>query len=422
MNMTRRTVLAGIAGTAGTFAGSTLNYARAQSSPIRVGVMYALSGVGAPVGNAFWIGTQIAARQINKAGGVNGRQIELVIRDDKYNSATSVAAARELAGEGINLLIGGSQTVTALGLAPLAPELKAVVMIAGAAGMPVTHELYNRNIFRTVSNNYTAYSSLGRAMADRYPGVKTWISVAPDGDFGRDSARFFGDAIKKYSAKGAGGPSKVLDTIFAQATATDFKTQINAVMNSEAEGLYLGIAGAAQISFFQQARSVGLYDKIKVVAEVGNEIVTAKALGRNLPKDIWSVSYWNKDLEPFKSNPLSRQLYDDYVELTGDKSPPALVMAGHRTGLALFEGIKLAKSTETEAVIDALEAIKIETVGGPFSFRKADHQAICYNFFAQMQPETVDPFYKIAQMARVDSAEMIEPATPGKAFDPNAVQ
>ena len=419
MTMLRRSFLGSSLAAAGALAGTRLNDARAQSGPIRIGVMYALSGVGAPVGNAFWIGTQLAAKQVNRSGGLLGREVELVVRDDKYNSATSVAAARELAGQGMNLLIGGSQTVTALGLAPLAPELKAVVMIAGAAGMPVTHELYNRNIFRTVSNNYTAYSSLGRAMAEHYPQVKTWISVAPDGDFGRDSARFFGAAIKKYSAK-AGQPATVLDTVFAQATATDFKNQINAIMNTPAEGLYLGIAGAAQISFFQQGRAVGLYDKFKVIAEVGNEIVTAKAMGRNMPKDLWSVSYWNHALEPFKSNELSRQLYDDYVAMTNDKSPPALVMAGHRTALALFEGIRQAKSTETDAVIAGLEQAKIDTVGGPFSFRKEDHQAICTNFFAQMQPDNADPFYKVVQMARVDSAEMIEPATPGKAFDPDS--
>ena len=182
MKTLRRTFLKGSLAAAGAMAVTRLNYARAQNGPIRIGVMYALSGVGAPVGNAFWTGTQLAALEVNKSGGLLGRQVELVIRDDKYNSATSVAAARELAGDGLNLLIGGSQTVTALGLAPLAPELKAVVMIAGAAGMPVTHELYNRNIFRTVSNNYTAYSSLGRAMIERYPNVKTWIAVTPEGD------------------------------------------------------------------------------------------------------------------------------------------------------------------------------------------------------------------------------------------------
>lgn len=420
MAMLRRNVLQGSLAAAGALATTRLNYARAQSGPIRIGVMYALSGVGAPVGNAFWIGTQLAAMQTNRAGGLLGRQVELVVRDDKYNSATSVSAARELAGQGLNLLIGGSQTVTALGLAPLAPELKAVVMIAGAAGMPVTHELYNRNIFRTVSNNYTAYTALGRAVSERYGNVKTWVSVAPDGDFGRDSARFFGAAVQKYSAR-SGKPATVLDTVYAQATATDFKTQINAIMNTQAEGLYLGIAGAAQISFFQQGRSMGLYDKFKVVAEVGNELVTAKAMGRNMPPDMWSVSYWNNGLEPFKSNPLSQQLYDDYVAMTKDKSPPALVMAGHRTAMALFEGIRQAKSTETDAVIAGLEQAKIDTVGGPFYFRKEDHQAICYNFFVQLKPDSQEPFYKAVQMARVDSAEIIEPPSPGKAFDPDKI-
>lgn len=417
MRATRRQVLTALAATAGSSAIGQINIARAQSAPIRIGVMYALSGVGAPVGNAFLAGTQIAAKQINRSGGLLGRPIELVVRDDKYNSATSVAAARELAGQGINLLIGGSQTVTALGLAPLAPELKALVMIAGAAGMPVTHELFNGNIFRTVSNNFTTYSSLGRALIERYPHVTTWISVVPDGDFGRDSARFFAGAIRKYAPQGSS--PMVLDPIYAEATATDFKTQINALMNTPAEGLYLGIAGAAQVSFFQQARSLGLYDKFKVIGEVGNEIVTAKALGRNLPNDMWSVSYWNPNLEPFKSNPLSKQLYDDYVELTGDKSPAGLVMAGHRTGVSLFEGIRKANSIETGAVIAALEGIKIDTVAGPMMFRKEDHQAVCFNYFAQIKPDTAEPFYKVAQMARIDSAEMIEPPSPGKPFDPS---
>ncbi|MEH6772508.1 MAG: ABC transporter substrate-binding protein, partial [Cereibacter changlensis] len=118
--MKRRTVLKGIFATAGATMGMNATYLRAQSGPIRVGAAFALSGVGAPVGTPMLAGAEVAAMQINRAGGLLGREIELVIRDDKYNSAESVAVARELAGDGINLLLGGSQTVTALGLAPLA--------------------------------------------------------------------------------------------------------------------------------------------------------------------------------------------------------------------------------------------------------------------------------------------------------------
>lgn len=412
--MHRRTLLKGVAASASLSLGMKATYLRAQSGPLRIGVSYALSGVGAPVGTQFLKGTELAAMQVNRAGGLNGRQLELVIRDDKYNSAESVAVARELAGNGINLLIGGSQTVTALGLAPLAPELKAVVIIAGAAGMPVTHELFNRNIFRTVANNYTQYSSFGRSLVETHPKVKTWISIAPDGDFGRDSALFFGNAAKKYAP---GKDVTVLDTVFTQGTATDFRTQINGLMSTNAEGLYIGIAGAAQISFFQQARSVGLYDKFKVIGEVGNGEVTGKALGRNLYPNLWSISYWNNDLEPFKSNKLSQQLYKDYVDTTGDKFPPALVMAGWRSAMALFEGIRKAKSGETDAVISAMEGLTFDTPGGPCSFRKEDHQMIATSYYSQMGPSDKEPFYKIMQMAQIDTSQMMEPAGPGVKFD-----
>jgi branched-chain amino acid transport system substrate-binding protein len=412
----RRTVLKGLVASAGAALGMNATYLRAQSGPIRVGAAYALSGVGAPVGTQMLAGTEIAAYQINRAGGLLGRQVELVIRDDKYNSAESVAVARELAGEGINLLIGGSQTVTALGLVPLAPELKMVVVISVAAGMPITHELYNRNIFRATSNNYTQYSSLGRTLIEQNPKIKTWISLAPDGDFGRDSALFFGNAVKKYSVAASGTEAKILDTIYTQATATDFRTQINRLMNSEAEGLYIGIASSAQISFFQQARTVGLYDKFKAIGEVGNGDITGRAMGRNTYPNLWSVCHWAHNMEPFTNNPVSQQLYNDYVKVKGDKYPSAQVAAGHRAANAIFEGIRKAGTTDTEAVIAAMEGMTYETAGGPFYFRPEDHQGIGYNFYSQMGPATEDPYFKFQQVAQIHAKDMVEPPTPGKAF------
>lgn len=412
--MQRRTVLKGMFATAGATLGMNATYLRAQSGPIRVGAAFALSGVGAPVGTQMLAGVEVAAAQINKAGGLMGRDVELVIRDDKYNSAESVAVARELAGDGINLLLGGSQTVTALGLAPLAPELNMAVVIVAAAGMPVTHELFNRNIFRATANNYTQYSSLGRTLIEQNPDVKTWISLAPDGDFGRDSALFFGHAVKKYAP---GEKPTVLDTIYTQATATDFRTQINQLMSSDAEGLYIGIAAAAQISFFQQARSVGLYKKFKAIGEVGNGDITGKAMGRNTHPNLWSVCHWVHNAEPFMSNPVSQALYNDYVELKGDKSPSAQVAAGHRAAMAIFEGIRAVQSTETDAVIDAMENLTYMSAGGPVSFRKEDHQIINTNFYSQMGPSEQEPFFQFNKVTSIDAIDMLEPATPGKAFD-----
>ena len=144
MTTTRRTVLGGIGAGAATLAAPALS--RAQPSPLKIGVMYALSGAQGEIGNNLLLGTKVAAEQCNRAGGINGRKIELVVRDDKYSGSGAVTAARELAGDGINLMIGGSQTVMALGLIPLLPELKSVVVSPAAAGMALTHENYTRQL------------------------------------------------------------------------------------------------------------------------------------------------------------------------------------------------------------------------------------------------------------------------------------
>lgn len=144
-------------------------------------------------------------------------------------------------------------------------------------------------------------------------------------------------------------------------------------------------------------------------------------MGKNTYPNLWSISYWNHGLEPFKSNPLSQELYDDYVQSTGDKFPPALVMAGQRSAMALFEGIKKANSSETEAVIAAMEELTFDTPGGQCSFRKEDHQMIATSFYSQMGPSEQEPFYEIKKMAQIDTKDMMEPASPGVKFDVKAL-
>lgn len=417
MEFTRRHVLkVGVASTV-LAAGARINVLRAQEGPIRIGVMYGLSGPGAPVGEALLAGTRFATEHVNKNGGLLGRQIELVVRDDKYNGAAAVAAARELVGEGINLMIGGSQTVTALGVLPLLPELGAMMVSPAAAGMAITHELFNRHIFRTTPNAHAQYSALARALVENHPGVVDWAMVVPEGEYGRDVARSFAEAVKKYvPAVNAGASAVVHDPIVVSATGTDFRAAINGVMSTSAEGLFIGVVGAPQISLLQQARSVGLYDKMKVIGEAGNEAVLAQALQKNLPQNIWAVSYGVTTLEPLSGFPIAQQLQADYVASGKTGAPPGLTLCGHRGALTVFAGIKAANSTKTNDVITALEGLTFDTAGGPYSIRKEDHQGLGTGYYVRMRPDDAAPFFAIDKQIGIDIETVVEPATPGVKF------
>ncbi len=410
--MTRRAALAGA-----TLALPALRRATAQGAPIRIGAAFALSGPGEPVGTALLRGAQIAVALANRAGGINGRQIELAVRDDRYNAATSVAAARELAGDGVRLILGGSQTVTALSVIPILPEIDALLVSPAAAGMAITHELFNRRVFRLTSNTYTLYRCMGRALAEKAPSVQDWAIVAPEGEYGRGFAAYVRGGLEQYMPKVANGAkARVADPIFLPATATDFKVAINALMNSGAQGLALGIVGAPQITFLQQARALGLFSRLKVVGDGGNELVTAKALQKNLPEGFWSVSFGSTLAPPFNQRPAIRDIQSEYVRMTNDHSPPGLVLAGHRAAQALMAGIAKAGGTEPDGVAKAMEGLEFDSATGPYRIRAEDHQGLGTDYFLKISPSGNAPFYEIADVVGVAENEMVEPATPGVAF------
>ena len=103
MDLTRRGLLGGIAASAA-LAGSGASFAQGSNGPIRLGCVAPLSGAQEILGAPMRLGAEIAAKQINKAGGVLGRQIEIVARDDKASGAEAVAGVGTLlVGRGLRV-------------------------------------------------------------------------------------------------------------------------------------------------------------------------------------------------------------------------------------------------------------------------------------------------------------------------------
>ena len=416
MSLTRRTVLKSTAAAAVLTLGST-RIIRAQPAPIKLGVMLPMSGIGAEAGAAWLNGIKVAQMQWNEAGGLLGRPIELVVRDDKFTSAGAVATARELAGEGINLMVGGSQSPMALAVSPILPELKAVLVAPSPTAMSLTHENFNRNFFRAASNAYMAFGGIGGMLAQRFPDVSTWTMIVPDSENGRDMARYFTLGLQRVAAK-TGKPVTVLEPVYASLNKSDYKVEINSLMNSSAQGLFVGLTAAPCISLLQQARAVGLDRRFKVIGEAGTELMIAKAMQKSTPQNLWGLSFWAPELEPFKSQyPLSKKLMDGIIKLTGSPYTPGIVQASHRSALAIFNAVKKAGAADTDAVINALEGLSFDTAAGPYQIRKEDHQGYGFAYFAKIGARDAAPGYGLEEVIRLNEAEVFELATPGKKFE-----
>ncbi|HXC39109.1 MAG TPA: ABC transporter substrate-binding protein [Burkholderiales bacterium] len=416
MKLSRRNVLRTAAAGAGALALGNWTSAFGQSNPIRIGVILPLSGPASLLGNDFRTGAEIAAAQLNRAGGVLGRQVELVFRDDRANPNDAIAAARELTGSGINLLVGGLLVGPTLATVPVLPQLNAVFITVATITMSLTHENFVRNAFRVSDNDYEQLRAIVRLAVEKFPNVTSWGCALYDLQALTDSWALFKKLLPEAYSK-IGKTVSFVEPIPAKLGVGDFKNQINALMNSPAEGLLSMVFGQDGITFFQQARTFGLPGKLKAIIDRGNEFPFAKALKKNIPANFWALSPWNQSLYPDVA--LSRALYQDYVALTKDTHPSGFVANGFNPIMAYAQAITAAKgATDTATIINTLEGRTIQSAKGPLTFRKEDHQAIKDVVYLNIAPSDDETGFKVAGGVRFNGAELLEPPTPGVAFKP----
>jgi len=149
----------------------TMGAVTAQAvEPIKVGLVAALSGQSAKSGEAITRGLTIAIDEINEAGGVLGRPIELVRRDDESNPSKGLLASRELIQrEKVSVLFGGLDTPVSLAIVPVINQLKMPFMGVWAAGTPITKNGAKDNYaFRVSAVDEVVDEALVQYSVDKY--------------------------------------------------------------------------------------------------------------------------------------------------------------------------------------------------------------------------------------------------------------
>jgi branched-chain amino acid transport system substrate-binding protein len=133
-SLTRRLLLAGAAAAA-----TVVALPATAQETMKVGLVAAMSGQSAKSGEAIVRGLSVAIDEINAKGGVLGKKVELVVRDDESNPAKGVVAARELVQrEKVAMMFGGLDTPVSMAIVPFANQSKVPFMGVWAAGTPIT--------------------------------------------------------------------------------------------------------------------------------------------------------------------------------------------------------------------------------------------------------------------------------------------
>ncbi len=383
------------------------------TGPIKVGVITQLTGFAQIYGEANRIGTEIAAKRINAAGGVNGRQIELVFRDDKGSPEATIAAYRELAGEGIKLFIAGPISGTAVALAPLFKGTDQVLIAAGPNNLAITHELYNDNVFRLQLTSIPVFRGFGVVVAQKEPAVQRWVAISSDQQANIDLSNIFLGSLKSaHAAKGQ--TVTVQPIVLTKAGAGDFRAQISMLANSGATGVLNSLVGSDSLTFYKQAKAFGLDQKVQVFADVGANLASLTSIATSMPKAIWTPTYWHPQGD---NNPVSQEVYKQASERTGSPYPFGFIALAHDALVAFAHAARTAKTTDTRPLISALEAEKPMGAAGPIVFRKADHTYTGDMCFIKVGADSASKDgLQVAAVERLPSGDYMEPATPGQKF------
>ena len=330
---------------------------------VRVGAMYLLTGGFATYGEFARDGINLALAEINQAGGINGKVLEVIFEDESDPVQT---ARRLVLQEKVDFLLGIDSSGNGEALVSAIPELEKILMVTHAASPKITGELCNRFVFRC-SINSPQNSAAGAEIAAT-EGYQKWTTIGPDYAFGHQSWELFQQALEAKKE----GVKFLAKTAFPKLGAQDYNSFITTLQNSGAEAIWCSLWGNDLINFVRQANSFGLFKQFPIYMELGAAMEVLIALGEEMPIGQWvGTRYWwqTPDTEVNRNFVAKfRQQYQSYPSYNAQNAYVGLKL------LAL--AANSAGTTETTPVIQALEGLEYEAPMGKLALRQSDHQAI----------------------------------------------
>ena len=358
MLLTRRATLAA----AGTLAMPGL--IRAQgSTPVRIGEINSYTGQPAftlPYRN----GWQLALEQANAAGGVLGRKLEIISRDDAGRPQDAIRVAGELlSDQKVDILAGTFLSNVGLAVSDFALQNKRVFIGGEPLSDALVWEKGNRYTFRLRPSTYMQASMLVEDAA-KLP-AKRWVTVAPNYEYGQSAVKWFKQLLqaKRPDVEFVGEQWPALGRIDAGAT-------VQALAQPQPDAVFNVTFGADLTNFVRQGNTRGLFEKRSVVSMLTGEPEYLDPLGDETPEG-WIVTGYPRD---GIDTPAHKAFVDAYRAKFGE-APKCGSVVGYALVNAIVAGLLKAGSTDSEALVGGFRGAAFDTPFGRAMFRPQDHQA-----------------------------------------------
>jgi len=309
-------------------------------------------------------GWQLALEEINAAGGVDGKKIEVISRDDAGKPGDAVRIAEELIRKDkVSLVMGSFFSNVGLALTDFAKRKKVLYIAAEPLADAVVWAKGNRYTFRLRPSTYMQASMLA-VQASKNP-AKRWATIAPNYAYGKDAVASFKKVLK----------AKRPDIEFvAEQWPALFKinagSEIQALADAKPEAIYNVTFGGDLAKFVREGKLRGFFKNVFVVSLLTGEPEYLDPLKNEAPQG-WLVTGY-----PWYA--IKTPAHDKFLEAYQKKFkdyPRTGSIVGYNVMMTVYHMLDKAKSTDTEKMVDAMQGLSFASPVGMVSYRKIDHQS-----------------------------------------------
>jgi branched-chain amino acid transport system substrate-binding protein len=405
---TRRTLLKTTAAFAGASAIGFPAISYGQTEKIKIGHLTPLTGFLGALGAYAVLGMRMAEEEINKSGGIMGRQLE-VMAEDSVNPATAATKAqRLLEQDGAVVLMGEVNSASALTIMQVADRNKRLFIQTGARSDALRGKNCNRYTFHTDIPNTVMVNTVGKALLrDNMVKDKKFFGLTADYIFGHDLLA----AAKRFFAANQG--NLIGDELIA-TDVTDFSPYLLKIRQAKPDVVCSNLAGNQVTTLIKQYAEFGLPYPI-----VGFNLNTADAwaAGEGNLAGIWPT-VWYHTLD----NPASKTFVENFTKKNG-KPPDNHAWIEYVAFKIMAQAMNETKSTDTDTLIAYFEKENQFDIlkGRKAYFRAWDHQLVqeAYTFSPNPKGKAKDKWDLITLGAAVPAAnEPMEDLNPTKQQNP----
>jgi len=338
-DLTRRTLLKGTASATALVGIGMPAIVKAQADVIRIGHLTPVTGFLGPLGEFAQMGVRLSAEEINAAGGVLGRPVELVIEDSVNPQTASAKAERLIERDKVAMIIGEISSASALAIGQVANRTKTVFINTGANSDALRGASCNPFMFHIEAANSMMVLAVGNYLkSENMIKGKKWYSLTADYAFGHDLFR----VAKKFVTENGG---EFVGEELVPTDATDFSPYLLKIRQARPDVVASNLAGNQITNFIKQYAEYGLQFPI---TGFGFDTAVAWGAGKGNFSGIWPL-IWHHLVD----SPSSKKYVEAFTKRYG--KPPENQSWGDYNSLKIVaQSFAELKSTDPQKLAEHL--------------------------------------------------------------------